>query len=641
MNPRRIKRVNPPHEPKKLTPRRLLPPIDRPETPRDSRSTSSAHGDRVADLRLSGFLDLRDPGSQVSPLQQVFELLSAAQTPDDAAIAIAQFAEVTEAVAQSGLIAAADLEEYRKIYPILVTLMTSAAAGVLVLIVKGLRSFLRVISLSKSLQPKLPPDRPSRNSRNAKGSAARRLLPLTPLKDEPEAESPTEHFSQFMAKILYKLSSATENDEYLGDPETVSELISLADEPHKLSTRTYAVAALKNEAHSPTFRATLVSAAGFEKIVGMLATPLQKADLFVQITGLIRNLIADVPALDAFVAQAVHMHLFSALEAFPGNPELVLNCFRILTKISGRQAVRSELLRRYGSDGILAKFLLLMDAHKANVQILSRVGYVFTDFAAYEEVILISGAKVTEPFGIKLIPELLSCEGAKSDRSVAPMLVQVIANLSVDPHCSALLSQCDALSKAMKGRTFDASDRLGLNLLCTASNLTFHDKGWAPSELIEAIPIAFVSRHVPSIVAALRTLCNLAVAPIPLLLHSKIPEMLNILLRHSHSDIVLCTLQALANLVPYLDVKRRFRAGRGMEAVFELLSGEEVEEMEMEAIAALVINFRTISADEARRFQEVLEEYELDPSDQVIGAFISFLNERTRSRSKASDVGPV
>jgi hypothetical protein len=319
-------------------------------------------------------------------------------------------------------------------------------------------------------------------------------LPVTPLKDEAESESPTEHFSQFMAKILYKLSGATENDEYLGDSGAISELLSLADEPHKLSTRTYAVAAMKNEAHSPIFRSRLVSVAGFEKIVGVLASRFQKADLFVQITGLIRNLIGEPATLDAFVAQAVHMNLFNALDAFPGSPELALNCFRILTKISERPAVRAELLQRYTSDGILAKFLLLMDAHKVNAQILSRIGYVFADFAAYEETILISGAKVTKPFGIGLIPELLSCEGAKSDRSVAPMLVQVVANLSVDPHCSALLSQCDTFVKAMKGCTFDASDRLGLNLLCTTSNLTFHDKSWAPSELIEAIPIAFVSK---------------------------------------------------------------------------------------------------------------------------------------------------
>jgi hypothetical protein len=56
-------------------------------------------------------------------------------------------------------------------------------------------------------------------------------------------------------------------------------------------------------------------------------------------------------------------------------------------------AVKSPLLQRYSSDGILAKFLSLMDAHKANAQILSRVGYVFANFTANEEAILISGAK--------------------------------------------------------------------------------------------------------------------------------------------------------------------------------------------------------------------------------------------------------
>jgi hypothetical protein len=112
----------------------------------------------------------------------------------------------------------------------------------------------------------------------------------------------------------------------------------------------------------------------------------------------------------------------------------------------------------------------------------------------------------------------------------------------------------------------------------------------------------------------------------------KIPEMLNILLRHSHSDIVLYTLQALANLVPSPEIKRWFR---GMEAIFELLRGEEVGEMELEAIAALVINFQKISADEARHLREVLEEYELDPSNQVISVLINFLNDKTRPATES------
>jgi hypothetical protein len=131
------------------------------------------------------------------------------------------------------------------------------------------------------LQPKPPPSRPSRSTRKV---GPHRPLPLSLLKDEREAESPAEHLCFFIAMVLYKLSTATENDEYLGDPGTIAELISLADEPHKLRTRTYAVVALKNEAHSPVFRA-LVSV-GLEKIVAMLARPLQKVDFFVKITAL-------------------------------------------------------------------------------------------------------------------------------------------------------------------------------------------------------------------------------------------------------------------------------------------------------------------------------------------------------------------
>jgi hypothetical protein len=612
MAARRVKRVKPPPDHKKVLPR-VLPPIDRPETPRDSRSVLSAHADRVNNLSLSGFVDFRDPTAPPSPLQPVLDLLSAARAPADFAAAIRQFSDATGALAQSGLITSADLGVYHDIYPLLSPVLATLPGCVLAMVVASLRNLLAAISSSQHLQPRPPRDLPTRNAR------ANRLLPLGPI----DRDSPTEHFHHFMAMILYKMSGATENDEYLAG--FVPELVALTGDSHTVATRTFAVAALKNAAHSPVFRAHIVAQLAFSKIVSSLSTPVRKDQLFVQTTGLIRNLIVEASILDELIRQGLHLQLLSAMDTFPESAELVLNCFRILTKISERPAIRSELIERYKADGLLAKFLLLMSTHRTHAQILSRLCYVFADFVAYEAAVLSAASKVTRPLDIKLISELL---GVQTDKSVSVMLVQVIANLSVDPDCASLLSVSSAIPRAMCGCTFDANDRLGFNLLCTASNFTFHDKSWAPAELLAAIPIAIVSKHIPSIIESLRTLCNVALSPTPVLIDTKIPEMLGILLRHSNSDVVLYSLQALANLVPYHKIKTRFRAAGTMDAVFELLDGGEIDEMELEAIAALLINFRTITADEADRFAAALDEYEVDRNGEVLGMFLDFLEER-------------
>jgi hypothetical protein len=130
----------------------------------------------------------------------------------------------------------------------------------------------------------------------------------------------------------------------------------------------------------------------------------------------------------------------------------------------------------------------------------------------------------------------------------------------------------------------------------------------------------------PSIFEALRTVCNLALAPNTMLIESKIPEMLGILLKHANPDAVLLSLQALANLINHAGVRRRFRDGGFVAVVLGLLTAEEVDELELEAIAALVMNFGAISEDEAQLFARSLEEYEIGGTNGIVNGFVDFLN---------------
>jgi hypothetical protein len=111
----------------------------------------------------------------------------------------------------------------------------------------------------------------------------------------------------------------------------------------------------------------------------------------------------------------------------------------------------------------------------------------------------------------------LSIPEIRSDRFVAVIIFQIIANMFVYSESSALFQQPDSIPKLLIGCTFDADDRLGFHLLCAPSNFTFHNCSWSPPELIDAVPVAVVSQHVPSVIEALPMLCNLATAATPVL----------------------------------------------------------------------------------------------------------------------------
>ena len=632
MNPNRPKRVIRVREQKHVLPK-ILPPMERPQTPRlDVRSASGARPSNLQNLSISRFADLPELG--VSAFEQVTEILNSAKSVADLVEGVKSFADISVSLAHTGQFAGCDLTAYHKLYPHLQSLVDSAPGDVLHVLVLGLENCVKAIQASHTVKTK-PVSPPS-------VKAISRMQKLAPLKEPGDApasppsperhetireakHNPIEHFYQFMAKILYKMSSNKENDKYFDDNEMVMLMIELTKRAHKIDTRTYSVAALKNEAHSQSFRQRVVAASTFSEIFDVLNSETKKPQLLIQCTGLLRNLILDAENVDALVGNRVHVLLFRCLKRFPESPELVFNCFRILTKISERDEVRSSILQLFGVENVLGQFIDLMVRHQSNHPVVLRIAYVFADFAAYEQSLLQVAGNCSN---LSQIPVLLEDPEFQKDREVAAMVVQVIANMSVDSKCASLLSACPVVATMYTSCTFDEKDRLGLNLLCCASNFTCHNHKWSPPELITAIPKAIVSKYIPSILESLRTLCNLALSPNPLLISSKTPELLAILLKHVNDDVVLYSLQTLANLVSQAEMKQRFRAAGCLDTILELLDSDEIDVMELEAIAAVIMNFGTLEADEARAFSQAIEQYETNDSDDIINTFKAYLKKQ-------------
>jgi hypothetical protein len=96
-------------------------------------------------------------------------------------------------------------------------------------------------------------------------------------------------------------------------------------------------------------------------------------------------------------------------------------------------------------------------------------------------------------------------------------------------------------------------------------------------------------------------------------------------LKHIDPDVVLYSLQTLANMINHPGIRRRFRDDGFLQNVFDLLEAEEIDEAHLEAIAALVMNFGSISKDEAKRLSDALDSYEIDSPRRIIVSFMEFL----------------
>ncbi|OHT09288.1 hypothetical protein TRFO_21855 [Tritrichomonas foetus] len=613
---------------------RQLPPMERPETPRnDSRSLNSARSSNLHNLSISRFSDLNEVG--VSAFESIKELFESAQNTDDLAFAVQSFESASKSLEETKNFASYDLNAYHQLYPLLLPLVDKAPGRVLIQLVNALRHILNAIDLSETVKPQ-PPTTPKLRRGN---SRLKKLEPLPPLdnsnpeqndQNSRQKDSPTEHFNQFMSKILYKMSNDKTNDEIFSNPDLIFNIVALSGPSHKIDTRTYAVATLKNETHNASFRKILIKISNFPELFKVFESPTKKPQLLQQCAGVCRNLILDPENIDLLIKYHVHLYLFHTMIRFTDSGDYCFACFRILTKMSERPEVRHSVLKKFGDDKILTLFFTLLVNHPSNHQLLSRLAYVFADFASYEQTFTLAAGKITDPYSISVLTDVLSNPEILSDSELTALLLQVVANLSVDEECSSLLSFGDTIAKLFVGRTFKKDDRLGFNLLCTASNFTFHDHYWSPKELIEALPIAIISQHNLSIIEALRSLCNLALASNSMLIDSKIPELLGILMKHVNPDIVLYSLQTLANLINHAGIRRRFRSDGFVESLLEILEGDEIDELELEAVAALIMNFGAITQDEAQKFLDALDMFEIPPGSDIPLAFRNFLKQQLR-----------
>jgi len=591
---------------------RILPPMDRPVTPRiEMREGSPDQSSLLRNVSLSRFPDFKE--SMSSPFEKIYKNLLSSQTSEDISQSLQEFFFIARDLSETTGIDSSDIAVYHSIYPILVNIVEKVPFS----------DLYNLILTLKCIITGYVPQKVKKTSSTSKVSKAAVLGPLKPVSPTKSSEN-LEHFCQFMAKLLFRVSTDQSNDAFFDNSDFVSFIVTLCSANHQIDTRVYALSCLMNASHSSSFKSYLMYENNINQLFDIFDSDVSSHKLFIQLTGLIRNLILDSHFQVTLVTKGIHHKLIELVLSQFEHKEIVYNSFRILTKLSRDDEIRNQLINMFSAKKLLSLFLLILKNHQNNPNIISRVAFVFADFSAYNEEFLIAATEEEISVELSILTDILHSETVLSHNESTAMVLQVIANLSVEGICSQVLSLDENLPQLFSKYTFASNDRTGLNLLCVTSNFTYHDNRWCPPELLAAIPKAIVSQNLPAIIESLRILCNLALVPNTILIESKIPELLVILLRHPSQDVTLYSLQTLTNLVNHAGIRRRFRNSGGVEAIKDIFRLEEMNVEELEAVAKLTMNFGALDASESMEIMKMVTDFNASQIE-IVPVFIEFL----------------
>ena len=184
---------------------RMLPPMERPETPRnDVRTSDSLRGSDLHNLSMSNFSYLNE--EKVSVLKVIKELFEEAKNTDDLAYAVQSFEIEALSLFESKSFSSCDLIEYQQLYRYLVPLIKTAPGSILIQLMNALRYILKAVESSKDIKPK-EPTTPKLKKNNIRLKKLEHLPPLDSeiKKQNSNEELPTEHFYKFISVLLFKI----------------------------------------------------------------------------------------------------------------------------------------------------------------------------------------------------------------------------------------------------------------------------------------------------------------------------------------------------------------------------------------------------------------------------------------------------
>ena len=652
----------------------LAPLMDRPMTPHlDTRNGLNSSRNSIAHISSPASFKSTDPKqSQLYKIAEEFEkTTNAEQIP----LIIQDFTSISKNIAETTGVAPHDVNAFYKMYPrlekFIETSNTLKNTKVLIVLLEGLRY------LCSNLLADVPPDQintsNSQMSISTSGKAKikspiitqptigkSKVPPLKPVspqnvvhppapmpptdissiqsavpqppqepptKKSQKSDTPSEQISNMMARALLGISCDKSNDSFFLQSDIAPFILGLTSPDHKLETRVLAAKSLFNASNDKDFRKILVNQPNFSLLYKMLDIKgKHQATVYTKVSGIFKNLVLEEENIQKFGKNELPKLLVSALIRAP-NPQLAYNVFSLLKNFTYLQEIRDQILNAFSPKELVALFLKNLKEQQ-EPRFLDRLTCVFADFAANDDSILFACSEVSEEIDITILSDLLANEKILSNPESTARILQVIADLSVLKENADILKLSDTMLPLFAKCNYTESDKVGLYLLCASANFTFHDKDWCPHELVQALPVAIVSKNLPSITEALRILCNLALSPHTEIINSKLPELLVILLSHPSPDIVCYALQTLTNLVPQAGIRRRFTESNGVKAVTELLDCEEIDEAILEAICKLMMNYGSLTPEEASILLEKIDEFDASIVD-VVPLFKEYLRKLT------------
>ncbi|CAF1030134.1 unnamed protein product, partial [Brachionus calyciflorus] len=349
-----------------------------------------------------------------------------------------------------------------------------------------------------------------------------------------------------ICRLLFSLSRNNENDIYFSDPnilETMLDVPERFDFKDNSDSVIYLCGTMKNLSDNIKILKVL-SSKNLEEILIKVIINLSKyfkdnetlkseaGHALVQITATIRNLADLSNTRHKFLNLKLMEHLVYVLKYFTGDPELMLNVSRILSKLTLHSDCCQELIQY---ESFYKSFLKIMIKHESKQDLIVRIGFILGNVTGRIENSRIKF--ISEKYSIETIlntlkvyfnndqqsvqnsnnnSEELNENEPNSNEDVLIKYVRVIANLAITEEVGGVLaSRPDVLEILLNILEYKdlSCEELVINTIVTINNLSFyHSKLFSEysQKIVDSVMKFLLSNNIDAIIEVFRILANLS-----------------------------------------------------------------------------------------------------------------------------------
>ncbi|KAK9811797.1 hypothetical protein WJX72_010263 [[Myrmecia] bisecta] len=366
---------------------------------------------------------------------------------------------------------------------------------------------------------------------------------------------------------------------------------------HVAETAAILAGAIRNISNDTAIQQALTALGALDDLASLLrgletqsADSSHRAQIAVQVTAIVRNLVSSAASQDGAACVAVLDALVQCGLALMPYPDVLLNIARTLSKLSSHQACQDAMSRTQGIMPLLVASFL---RHADNKPTMLRMAYTAGNLTTSGQYNRAAFAAV--PGGIDSVVALMRkytaqfAKGSSQAQEVLIKVIRLVANLAIHPDLGPHLASEEAVAEGLMGSLAigdcesEDDEELVLNAVSAVTNLAFYG---SPSNKVTHLPAAdlvhciaplLLSDNEEAVSEAARALSNLCREPQvpPHLVESCGVEALCLLLDHGNGDVVEAASGALVSVTAHSSGRLAVLSAGGFSQLAEELMGTQ------------------------------------------------------------------